>query len=94
MSAPEFPVTVRTTEPITATDENDREQSICAGTVFDVLHIERADPSVGIWHTVATIVDPADIGNELFVNDLEFPSQEWDGLACDIVIVPGNVEHV
>lgn len=90
MSADRFPVDVMVNEPLTVCDEDDREMVISAGTVLTVLHIEPADPSVGIRLNTVTVVDPSDIGNELHASGVQFDWQEM-GDDGDVHVVLGDV---
>lgn len=91
MGAPEFPFSVRVVKPLTVMTEEETVMEICAGTVLDVLSIDPADPSVGIYNNQVVFVDPSDIGFEVYANGVEWPSQEI-GDDGELIAVTGDVE--
>lgn len=91
MSADRFPLDVMVNEPLTLASEDGHEMSVCVGAVLTVLHVEPADPSVGIRSNTVTFVDPTDIGNELYANGVEFDYQEWDDESDEPYVVLGDV---
>lgn len=92
-----IPEHIRATAPIAGIDDDGHETVFDIGTVFDVVDIIPADPSVGIFERDVIVMHPGDPGVQVSLVDAEWPDVEYvdrsESGFGGRVEHPGNVEN-